>query len=85
MSRIASKPATREGALEEALNQIKTRFGDGATMLLAENPRMNVEAIPTGVSCPWTWPRVRAGCHGAELRPSEKELKNGGQGTKALV
>ncbi|NHM27960.1 recombinase RecA [Desulfofundulus sp. TPOSR] len=49
MSKTASKPATREEALERALNEIKTRFGNGAIMRLGENPKMNVEAIPTGI------------------------------------
>lgn len=35
-------------AAQEAINQIKQRFGDGSIMKLGEAKRMAVEAIPTG-------------------------------------
>jgi recombination protein RecA len=35
-------------AAEEAINQIKERFGDGSIMKLGEAKRMEVEAIPSG-------------------------------------
>ncbi|RKO66347.1 recombinase RecA [Desulfofundulus salinus] len=43
------KPATREEVLENALKGIRQKYGDGSIMRLGENPRMNVEAIPTGI------------------------------------
>ncbi|MQL52057.1 recombinase RecA [Desulfofundulus thermobenzoicus] len=49
MSKTASKPATREEVLEKTLNEIKSKFGDGAIMRLGENPKMNVQVIPTGI------------------------------------
>lgn len=35
-------------AVEEALNQIKERFGDGSIMRLGEAKKMQVEAVPSG-------------------------------------
>ncbi|MFZ5364714.1 MAG: recombinase RecA [Patescibacteria group bacterium] len=35
-------------AAEQAISQIKEKFGDGSIMLLGEAKTMNVEAIPTG-------------------------------------
>lgn len=35
-------------AAEEAISQIKQRFGEGAIMKLGEAKKMNVEAVPTG-------------------------------------
>ncbi|MBN1876283.1 MAG: recombinase RecA [Anaerolineae bacterium] len=38
----------REKALEQAVAQIRRRFGDGALMRLGEATHLNVETIPTG-------------------------------------
>jgi recombination protein RecA len=38
----------REKALEQAVAQIKRRFGDGALMLLGDASHLDVEVIPTG-------------------------------------
>ncbi|MGC9521560.1 MAG: recombinase RecA, partial [Anaerolineae bacterium] len=38
----------REKALEQAVAQIKRRFGDGALMRLGDAAHLNVEVIPTG-------------------------------------
>ncbi len=38
----------REKALEQAVVQIKRRFGDGALMQLGEATHLNVEIVPTG-------------------------------------
>ncbi len=38
----------REKALEQAVAQIKRRFGDGALMRLGDASHLNVEVIPTG-------------------------------------
>jgi len=35
-------------AAEEAIEQIKTRFGDGAIMKLGEAKKVNVDSVPTG-------------------------------------
>ncbi|MDK2889217.1 MAG: recombination protein RecA [Thermoanaerobacter sp.] len=43
------KPATREEVLEDVLAKIKGKFGEGSIMRLGENPKMMVEAIPTGI------------------------------------
>lgn len=38
----------KKKALDVALSEIEKRFGKGAIMKLGENPRMNIESIPTG-------------------------------------
>lgn len=38
----------RIGAAQEAMQQIKERFGEGAIMKLGEAKRVNIDAIPTG-------------------------------------
>ncbi|RJR31201.1 recombinase RecA [Candidatus Parcubacteria bacterium] len=43
-----AKNLEKERAAQEAINQIKERFGDGSIMKLGEAKRMSVEAIPTG-------------------------------------
>ncbi len=40
--------AGREKALEQAVAQIKRRFGDGALMRLGDATHLNVETVPTG-------------------------------------
>lgn len=45
-----SEAALKLNAAEEAITQIRERFGDGSIMRLGEARRMVVEAIPTG--CP---------------------------------
>jgi recombination protein RecA len=45
-----SEAALKLNAAEEAISQIRERFGDGSIMRLGEARRMVVEAIPTG--CP---------------------------------
>jgi len=39
---------SRQEVLDEALNEIKKRYGDGAVMRLGEAHHLEVEAIPTG-------------------------------------
>ena len=34
--------------LEETLNAIKTKFGEGSIMKLGDHPKVNIDAIPTG-------------------------------------
>ncbi len=43
-----TKTEERQKAAEEAINQIKEKFGEGAIMKLGEAKAMVVEAIPTG-------------------------------------
>ena len=45
-----SKPVTDEKAraTEEAINQIRSKFGDGSIMRLGDAKKMQVDAIPTG-------------------------------------
>ncbi len=43
-----STGATRLEAAQQAVDQIKEKFGDGSIMRLGEAKRMEVEAIPTG-------------------------------------
>ncbi|TET30054.1 MAG: DNA recombination/repair protein RecA, partial [Anaerolineales bacterium] len=38
----------RKEVLEDALKEIKKRYGDGAVMRLGEAHHLEVEAIPTG-------------------------------------
>ncbi|HMQ01561.1 MAG TPA: recombinase RecA [Candidatus Doudnabacteria bacterium] len=38
----------RLGAIDNAIDQIKEKFGDGSIMKIADNQKLNVEAIPTG-------------------------------------
>ncbi len=40
--------AGRAGAIESAIDQIRDKFGDGSIMKIADNQKLNVEAIPTG-------------------------------------
>ncbi|HUS85468.1 MAG TPA: hypothetical protein VMX56_10000, partial [Anaerolineales bacterium] len=45
--RVMDEAARRE-VLEDALKEIKKRYGDGAVMRLGEAHHLEVEAIPTG-------------------------------------
>lgn len=45
---LASAQNEKNKAVEEAISQIKERFGDGSIMRLGEAKRMQVEAVPTG-------------------------------------
>ena len=47
-SRTTMPKNDKHKAAEEAMNQIKERFGEGAIMLLKEAKMMNVESISTG-------------------------------------
>lgn len=38
----------RAGAIENAIDLIRDKFGDGSIMKISESQKMNVEAIPTG-------------------------------------
>ncbi len=40
--------AGRAGAIENAIDQIREKFGDGSIMKIADNQKLNVESIPTG-------------------------------------
>lgn len=48
MTKDKEKFSEKLKAAQEAINQIKERFGDGSIMKLGEAKRMEVEAIPTG-------------------------------------
>lgn len=39
---------SRASAVEAALKEIKTKFGDDSIMMLGDRPKVNVDAIPTG-------------------------------------
>ncbi|MBR0168110.1 MAG: recombinase RecA [Synergistaceae bacterium] len=41
--------SSREQILEEAIGEIRSKFGDGAIMRLGENAKKNIEVIPSGV------------------------------------
>jgi len=43
------KKLTREDILEQALDDIRSKFGDGSIMRLGERNTANVEVIPTGI------------------------------------
>ncbi|MBI5229901.1 MAG: recombinase RecA [Candidatus Magasanikbacteria bacterium] len=45
---MSSVQSEKNKAVEEAISQIKERFGDGSIMRLGEAKRMQVEAVPTG-------------------------------------
>ncbi len=45
----AKKPLSREDVLEQALTDIRTKFGDGAIMRLGDRTVTNVQVIPTGI------------------------------------
>ncbi|MBQ3654546.1 MAG: recombinase RecA [Synergistaceae bacterium] len=50
MAKAAKKSAqTREEILEEALGDIRSKFGDGAIMRLGDTAKHNVDVIPSGV------------------------------------
>lgn len=42
-------PQTREEILEQALEDIREKFGQGSIMRLGENTKTNVEVIPSGI------------------------------------
>lgn len=47
---MAKKNAlTREDILDQALNEIRSKFGDGAIMRLGDEVQQKVEVIPTGI------------------------------------
>lgn len=48
MTKEKEKNSEKFKAAEEAINQIKERFGDGSIMKLGDAKRMEVEAIPSG-------------------------------------
>ncbi|KKU07491.1 MAG: Protein RecA [Candidatus Magasanikbacteria bacterium GW2011_GWA2_45_39] len=48
MAKGSSVQSEKNKAVEEAISQIKERFGDGSIMRLGEAKRMQVEAVPTG-------------------------------------
>ena len=43
------KKLTREDILEQALDDIRSKFGDGSIMLLGERNNAKVDVIPTGI------------------------------------
>ena len=42
------KDITKNGALEEALKEIKKAYGDGAIMKLGERSKVDMDVIPSG-------------------------------------
>ncbi len=42
------EPKKAETGIEDAIAQIKTKFGDDSIMMLGEKPRVHIDAIPTG-------------------------------------
>src|SRR5689334_1138026 len=48
MAKKEKEPKTRGGEIDDALAQIRTKFGDEAIMKLGEKPKVDVNAIPTG-------------------------------------
>jgi recombination protein RecA len=38
----------KQGAIDTAIDQIREKFGEGSIMKIADNQKLNVEAIPTG-------------------------------------
>ncbi|MBQ7151122.1 MAG: recombinase RecA [Synergistaceae bacterium] len=50
MARAAKKPAqTREQILEDAIGDIRSKFGDGAIMRLGDQAKKNIDVIPSGI------------------------------------
>jgi len=45
---VGSKDAPDNRAIDQALSEIKTKFGDEAIMKLGDRPKVSVDAIPTG-------------------------------------
>jgi recombination protein RecA len=48
MAKKEKEPRANNTGIDDAIAQIKTKFGDEAIMKLGEKPRVDVEAIPTG-------------------------------------
>lgn len=46
--KTASGGSNKWGAVENALDQIRDKFGDGSIMRISDTQKLNVEAIPTG-------------------------------------
>ena len=43
------KTLTREEVLEQALDAIRAKYGDGSIMLMGERSNVKVDVIPTGI------------------------------------
>ena len=43
-------PQTREEMLEQTIEDIRGKFGQGSIMRLGDNARANVEVIPSGIA-----------------------------------
>ena len=55
MAKAKAKPRTvaapgsgKQGAIDNAIDQIRDKFGDGSIMTFSDSQKLNVEAIPTG-------------------------------------
>src|SRR4051812_43774381 len=51
MAKAAKKtiaPSGKAGAIENALDQIREKFGDGSIMKISDSQKLNVESTPTG-------------------------------------
>lgn len=46
--KTAVAPSGRAGAIENALDQIRDKFGDGSIMKISETQKLNIESTPTG-------------------------------------
>ena len=45
---IKKTPKSTNTGVDEAINEIRTKFGDDAIMKLGDKPRVDIDAIPTG-------------------------------------
>jgi len=45
---LAEKKETSSHKIEDAIDAIKTKFGDDSIMMLGDKPRLNINVIPTG-------------------------------------
>jgi recombination protein RecA len=45
---VTARNAGKWGAVENALDQIRDKFGDGSIMKISDTQKLNIEAIPTG-------------------------------------
>lgn len=48
MTKKSAKPKSSNSGIEEAIRSIQSRFGDEAIMKLGDQPKVGVDAIPTG-------------------------------------
>ncbi|MDP6387931.1 MAG: recombinase RecA [Candidatus Pacebacteria bacterium] len=48
MAKAKTEPKKKNAGIDDAIKEIKTKFGDESIMKLGDTPKVNIDAIPTG-------------------------------------